>query len=174
MAETDQDAASIIADEELELDLELDVDDSEEVVTLKKGDYEKLSKRANAVPNILARAKKAEAQAKATHIKKEETHQESQKPSDILKADEFKLYRQGYTESEIDLIMHNGGMKALTDEKSPLALGLKVSREQRQAEEAASQTSDTVGLSELERKFTPEQMRNMPKEELEKLIGFAQ
>lgn len=95
------------------------------------------------------------------------------KPSDILKADEFKLYRQGYSESEIDLIMHNGGMKALSDEKSPLALGLKVAREQRTAEEAAEQVSDKAGTSEVERKFTVEQMRNMKADELANLIGYA-
>lgn len=98
---------------------------------------------------------------------------EPTKPSDILKADEFKLYRQGYSESEIDLIMHNGGMKALADEKSPLTLGLKVAREQRIAEEAAGQVSDKSGQSEIERKYTPEQMRNMKKEDLANLIGFA-
>ncbi len=97
----------------------------------------------------------------------------STKPSDILKADEFKLYRQGYTESEIDLIMHNGGMKAIADEKSPLSLGLKIAREQRTAEEAAGFTSDKSGQSEVERKYTPEQMRNMKPDELASLIGYA-
>lgn len=95
------------------------------------------------------------------------------KPSDILKADEFKLYRQGYSESEIDLIMHNGGIKAIADEKSPLALGLKVAREQRKAEEASGQTSDKTGLSEIERKYTTEDMRNMKADDLAKIIGYA-
>jgi len=99
--------------------------------------------------------------------------QEYMKPSDILKADEFKLHRQGYNEDEIDLIMHNGGMKILKDEKSPLFLGLKVAKEQRLAESASDSTNNTAGTSEVERKHTPEQMRNMDTEELAKLIGFT-
>lgn len=133
---------------------------------------------------LYARAKTAEGfiqDADGNWVKKEKPVEKpvineqpvTQKPSDILKADEFKLYRQGYTESEIDLIMHNGGMKALADEKSPLSLGLKVAREQRAAEEAAGQVGDKTGLSEVERKYTPEQMRNMKKEDLAKLIGYA-
>jgi len=92
------------------------------------------------------------------------------KPSDILKADEFKLYRQGYTETEIDFIMHNGGMKSLADEKSPMSLGLKVAREQRNAEDATAKMSDSSGLSEVERKYTTEQLKNMTSKELEAIL----
>lgn len=95
------------------------------------------------------------------------------KPSDILRADEFKLYRAGYTESEIDLIMKNGGMEALKNEKSPLVLGLKVAKEQRQAEEAASRAQDTSGASELERKYSKADLEKMKPEEIEKVLGFA-
>lgn len=99
---------------------------------------------------------------------------ESTKPSDILKADEFKLYREGYSEDQIDIIMANGGYKVIQDEKHPLTIGLKVAKEQRRAEEASSQASSTSGLSEIERKYTEQDMRNMKPEELEKIIGFAQ
>lgn len=92
------------------------------------------------------------------------------KPSDILKADEFKLYRAGYTESEIDLIMHNGGAKLLDDKTNPLVLGLQAAREQRGAEDAASRATDSSGLSDVERKYSEQDMRNMKKEDLEKLI----
>jgi hypothetical protein len=133
---------------------------------------------------LYARAKKAEGfvqDSDGNWVKKEpkpqatisEERQSIPKPSDILKADEFKLYRAGYSESEIDLIMHNGGMKALDDEKSPLTLGLKVAREQRTAEDASNMLSDKSGMSEVERKYTPEQMRNMKPADLANLIGFA-
>lgn len=92
------------------------------------------------------------------------------KPSDILKADEFKLYRAGYTETEIDLIMHNGGAKILEDKTNPLVLGLQAAKEQRGAEDAAGRLNDTSGLSDIERKYTEQDMRNMKKEDLEKLI----
>ena len=96
------------------------------------------------------------------------------KPSDILKADEFKLYRQGYSEAEIDLIMHNGGAKVLEDKKSPLYLGLEAARQQRIAEEAASKVNDSAGLSDIERQYTEADMRKMSKEDLEKIIPHAQ
>lgn len=92
------------------------------------------------------------------------------KASDILKADEFKLYRAGYNENEIDLIMHNGGVKILEDKTNPLVLGLVAAKEQRGAEDAASRVSDSSGLSDIERKYSEEEMRNMKKEDLEKLI----
>lgn len=92
------------------------------------------------------------------------------KPSDILKADEFKLYRAGYNENEIDMIMHNGGAKILEDKTNPLVLGLQASKEQRGAEDAASRVMDTSGLSDIERKYTEQDMRNMKKEELEALL----
>lgn len=99
--------------------------------------------------------------------------QQSVKPSDILRADEFKLYRQGYNEQEIDLIMKNGGMAILSDEKNPLVLGLRASKEQRLAEEASSRAQDTSGTSELERKYTRADIEKMKPEELEKVLGFA-
>lgn len=159
------------------------VDDQQNVNVNLAAD-EKLAALEEQNKKLYARAKTAEGfiqDSEGKWIKKEKPEvkaniseqRESTKPSDILKADEFKLYRQGYTESEIDLIMHNGGMKTLTDEKSPLTLGLRVAREQRGAEEAAGQVSDKSGQSEVERKYTPEQMRNMKKEDLANLIGFA-
>lgn len=124
---------------------------------------------------LYERTKKAEAEAKALKekpvisdtvvVKSSEV-----KPSDILKADEFKLYRAGYTESEIDLIMHNGGAKILEDKVNPLVLGLNAAKEQRGAEDAASRVSDSSGLSDIERKYTEQDMRNMKKEDLEKLL----
>lgn len=146
------------------------------------GAEEKLAALEEQNKKLFARAKTAEGfiqDSDGKWVKKEKPApisepQAVQKPSDILKADEFKLYRQGYTESEIDLIMHNGGMKALADEKSPLTLGLKAAREQRLAEEASGKISDKSGLSEVERKYTVEQMRNMKPEDLANLIGYAQ
>lgn len=131
---------------------------------------------------LFERAKKAEQEAK--DLKEYKARKEAEeaksaiseprtsdyKPSDILKADEFKLYRAGYTESEIDLIMHNGGAKLLEDKTNPLVLGLQASKEQRGAEDAAGRVSDSSGLSDIERKYTEIDMRNMKKEDLEKLI----
>lgn len=127
---------------------------------------------------LYERTKNAEAEAKEAKAKllekpeiSETVNQPSQvKPSDILKADEFKLYRAGYTEAEIDLIMHNGGAKILEDKANPLVLGLQAAKDQRGAEDAANATSDSSGLSDIERKYTEQDMRNMSKEELSKLV----
>jgi len=155
---------------------------TDETVNASSTAEERLAALEEQNKKLYARAKKAEGfiqDSEGNWVKKETKSQAtisetvSTKPSDILKADEFKLYRQGYTEEEIDLIMHNGGLKALANDKSPLVLGLRTAREQRAAEEAAGKVSDKSSQSEVERKYTPEQMRNMKPEELAKLIGFA-
>jgi hypothetical protein len=120
---------------------------------------------------LFERAKKAEAEAKA--LKEKPLISEPTKPSDILKADEFKLYRMGYSENEIDLIMHNGGVKILEDKTSPIVLGLEATKTQRRAEEAASAATDSSGLSEIERKYTEADLRNMKPDEIAALIGYA-
>lgn len=128
---------------------------------------------------LYERTKKAEAEAKEAKAKlievkpviSEPTTKPSEfKPSDILKADEFKLYRAGYNEAQIDLIMHNGGAKILEDKTNPLVMGLLAAREQAGAEDAANKVSDSSGLSDIERKYTEQDMRNMKKEDLEKLL----
>lgn len=123
---------------------------------------------------LFERAKKAEAEAKALREKGITSTQESTKPSDILKAPEFRLSRQGYDEEEIDLIMSNGGPDVLKNESHPITLGIKAARQQKGAEEAASKVSDSSGLSDIERKYTEQDMRNMSKEDLEKLLPHVQ
>jgi hypothetical protein len=169
-------------DEETVIDDTLNVTD--ETVNDSTPNVEEVEALKEQNKKLFARAKTAEGfiqDSNGNWVKKEKPQKveatisevKETKPSDILRADEFKLYRQGYTESEIDLIMHNGGMKALADEKSPLTLGLKVAREQREAEEASEQVSNKSGKSEVERKYTPEQMRNMKPDDLAKLIGIV-
>lgn len=136
---------------------------------------ERASRLEETNKRLYERTKKAEAEAKALKekpaINNEVIVKSSEvKPSDILKADEFKLYRAGYSESEIDIIMHNGGAKILEDKTNPLVVGLLATKEQRGAEDAASRVSDSSGLSDIERKYTEQDMRNMKKEDLEKLI----
>lgn len=139
---------------------------------------ERASRLEETNKKLYERTKKAEEVAKAAKLALEakpaisepQNQPTIQKASDILKADEFKLYRAGYTEGEIDLIMHNGGAKILEDKANPLVLGLQAAKEQRGAEDAASRVSDSSGLSDIERKYTEQDMRNMSKEELAKLV----
>jgi hypothetical protein len=131
---------------------------------------ERLAKLEETNKKLFERAKKAEADAKALKERTITNQQEITKPSEILKAPEFRLSRQGYDEDEIDLIMRNGGPDILKDEKNIITQGIKVSREQKGAEEAASQVSDSSGLSDIERKYGEKDLRNMTKEDLEKLL----
>jgi hypothetical protein len=95
------------------------------------------------------------------------------KPLDILRDEAFKLYREGYDEDEIDIVIRNGGRKILEDKSHPITLGLQAKREQREAERAANAASGNSGLSEVERKYTPEQLANMSQKELEKILPRA-
>ena len=156
----------------------------QEIEALKAADAvkaEKLAKLEETNKKLFARAKEAEGFTQDTEgnwVKKTVVQPIIEatvpKPSDILKADEFKLYRQGYSESEIDLIMHNGGAKILEDKTNPLVLGLQAAKEQRGAEDAASRVTEGSGLSDIERKYTEQDMRNMKKEDLEKLIPHVE
>ncbi len=135
---------------------------------------ERASRLEETNKKLYERTKKAEAEAKELKAKVAEVKpaisEQQTKPSDILKADEFKLYRQGYTEKEIDIIMQNGGVKILEDKNHPLVLGLQASKQQRTAEEAASLVTDSTGLSDIERKYTEQDLRKMSTEDLAKML----
>jgi hypothetical protein len=92
---------------------------------------------------------------------------------DILRDDAFKLYREGYDEKEIDAIMKNGGRKILEDKDNPVTLGILARKEQRGAEDAGSRINSNSQMSEVERKYTPEQLQNMTAAELSKILPHA-
>lgn len=121
---------------------------------------------------LYARAKEAESKLK---LKPAETinNNSSMTPMDILRDDAFKLYRMGYDEKEIDVIIKNGGMKVLEDKDSPITLGIQARKEQRAAEDAGSRLNSSSQLSEVERKYTPEQLQNMSAAELSKILPHA-
>ncbi len=130
-------------------------------VTLTKADFNKMQRKAIAYD------------ATKNKPKPEITNNSSLKPIDILRDDAFKLYREGYDEEDIDLILKNGGRDVLKNENSALTLGLKAKMEQKRAENAAGMTSGGSQLSEIERKYTPEQLKNMDTKELEKILPHA-
>lgn len=133
----------------------------EGVITVSKKEFTKLKRKAIAYDSV----DKVD--------KKQINNQNTIKPSDILKADEFKLYRQGYSEREIDIIMHNGGAKILEDKDNPIVIGLNATQQQRRAEDMASRAGGSSQLSEVEQKYTPEQLANMSSEELKKVLPHA-
>jgi hypothetical protein len=145
---------------------------------------ERIARLEDANKKLFARTKKAEGfvqdangnwvkpqKPQQTVITKEEPSQI--KPMDILRDEAFKLYREGYDEDEIDIVIRNGGRKILEDKSHPITLGLQAKREQREAERAANAALGNSGLSEVERKYTPEQLANMSRKDLEKLLPRA-
>jgi len=93
-------------------------------------------------------------------------------PADI-EDERLELRLQGYSKDDVKFIMQNGGSKILEDKNSLVSIALNTRREQRRAEQAAQQTTNTAGLSEVERKYTPEQLKNMTAKELEKILPHA-
>lgn len=161
--ELNQVADTTMSDEELEL--ELDLGETEDVATLK----EELEKKNKIIRQVLARAKKAE-----TKIKAEPpvvTNQEQSK--DFFEDERFDLFQEGHSKDTIKFIIANGGRKALEDPNSLVSIAVRAQQEQRKAEQAASHTADTSGMSELERKYTPEMLKNMSVAELEKIVPRA-
>ena len=150
----------------------------DEELNLDQQPTEDVEKLRETNKKLYERAKKAEAEAKALKANppitsKKETPSGGIKPSDILRSEEFALHREGYNEDEIDLIMRNGGRAILKDEKNPLVLGLRASKEQRKAEEAAAKAQDTSGLSDVERKYSEADLRKMSVADLEKILPHA-
>lgn len=160
--------------EDLELDLDLSDDTNEFEADQKDWKAEALKYKSMATRykgKLSEQKEKPQEEKPAKKIDISETR--SNNPASILDSDEFALYREGYSNDEIKLIMHNGGREALKDEKSPLVLGLKTAKEQRRAEEASESTVDKTGQSEIERKYSVEQMKKMSTDELANLIGYA-
>jgi hypothetical protein len=130
---------------------------------------------------LFARTKKAEGfvqDADGKWIKKPAapapitTKEETNKPYNILEDEVADLILDGYTKDDVRFIMANGGRTALKDENSYLAIAINTKREQRRAEQAAAQTTNGGG-TEIERKYTPEQLKNMSSKELEKILPHA-
>ena len=159
---------------------EATISDEAELATLREGIddpmvlKDQLRKEADARRQLTARAKKAEDELrtlKAQGIKAEPIISESPTDSTVTLNDEVvDLRLDGYSKSEVQWIMNNGGRKVLDDPNSLVSIAIKAQREQMKAEQAASQVADTSGLSEIERKYTPEQLRNMSVKELETLL----
>lgn len=158
----------------------------EEIDALKAADAEKAERLAQLEETnrkLFARTKEAEGFKQDTDgswVKKEKPAEiinnntsVAPKAIDILRDDAFKLYREGYDEKEIDVIMNNGGRKILEDKDSPITLGILARKEQRRAEDAGSMVNSSSQLSEVERKYTPEQLKNMTADELSKILPHA-
>lgn len=124
---------------------------------------------------LFERAKKAEAEAKAL---KSTQHIDNLTAVPTPKIDDAiwdvaDYIREGYDRNTVEFIAKNGGREALKDPNSLVSLAVKAAKEQKHAEFEASKTSDGSGLTEAERKYSPEQLKAMSKEELAKILPHA-
>lgn len=160
--------ATISVDDELET-LREGIDDP---MVLK----DQLRKEADARRQLTARAKKAEEELKAEKLKNIQaeptitTNEPSNSKPYEINDEVVDLRLDGYSKNEVTWIMQNGGRKALEDTTSYTAIAINAKREQNRAEQAASQTVETSGQSEIERKYTKEQLTNMSVKELEAIL----
>ena len=81
--------------------------------------------------------------------------------------------REGYSRDDVTFIMANGGREALKDPNSYVSIAVKSKMDQRRAESAADQASDSSGMSEIERKYTPEQLKAMSAAQLKEILPKA-
>ena len=132
-----------------------------------------LAKKDKAIRQIHARAIKAETLLKERAPEKETITTSTPTGQVTLNDEVVDLRLDGYSKQEVEWIMNNGGRKVLDDPNSLVSIAIKAQREQLRAEQAADDTNSNVGLSEIERKYTPEQLRNMPLKELEALLPRA-
>ncbi len=159
MSEQDNNGAEATSSDETQLDiLREGIDDP---IVLK----EQLKREAEARRQLTARARTAEANLKTereARVKLEEAGQIENKITNqpANKEDErLELRLDGYSKEEVDYIMANGGSKVLGDKNSFTAIAINTRREQKKAEEAASQTSNS-GLADVEKQVNLNLPRN--------------
>jgi len=180
--------ANNMADEKA-MDVESTISTEAELDTLRDGVddpvvlKEQLKKESNARRQLTARAKRAEDERKAAQREAEELRQKYEKSSDKnitnqsptlnISDDVVDLRLDGYSKDEVAFILANGGRKALEDKNSYVSIAINTRREQLNAERQASKVQDTGNLSEIERKYTKEQLANMSVKELESILPHA-
>lgn len=89
-------------------------------------------------------------------------------PSDE-RFERLELKTEGFTDEEIEFIKPYGGKKAL--ENPYIKTAIETIREKRKAESAVVDVD--TNKSDIEKKYTDEQLKNLPLDELEKLLPKA-
>jgi len=162
---SEQDTVIVDTNTNEEIELDLNQDDTEDVVVLR----ERLAKAEEAKRQIHARAIRAEKALK----EKDPAPQNITKTEYTMNDEIVDLRLDGYTKDEVAFIMKNGGRKELEDKNSYLSIAINTKKEQARAEAQANKIVDNSTLSEVERKYTPAQLEAMTSEELEKILPHA-
>lgn len=119
-------------------------------------------------------AQKEHWKQKATKVEEIEETPEKEIKSEVntdieKRLEKIELTAKGYSDDEIDFIQSNGGKKAL--ENNFVKTAIESIREQRKAEEASVEIDSSK--SEIEKKYTSSQLKNMSAEELKKILPHA-
>lgn len=165
---SEQDTSVVQPQVEQEQELEINLDASDESIDALK---EKLAKAEEAKRQLTARAKAAE-----DTVRKQKTATETPAPTpktdvkgfDLDEVTDLRL--DGYSKDEVKFIMTNGGRKALED-NSFVKVAIEQIRTQKKAEQAIPDMDS--GKSDIERKYTQEQLSKMSAEELYKILPKA-
>jgi hypothetical protein len=134
---------------------------TEEMVSIPKSQFTKLQRRSKAYI-----AMKEEPETPQTPPSRE-------KEAYTLNDEIVDLRLDGYSKQEVEFILRNGGRKELGNKDSYVAIALNTKREQERAEREANKVVDTSGMTDVERKYTTEQLKNMTAEELKKILPKA-
>jgi len=141
--------------EESETSQNTDGEATEKTPTLE--DYLELEKKNK---QLYARAKKAEEEVQKTKTLKQDPSRDDEW------REKMELKVAGYDDKEVEFLLRNGGKKAVDDVFVKNAISAM--REQKKAENAA--VDDSGSKSDIERKYTMEQLKEMPTAELEKVL----
>lgn len=96
----------------------------------------------------------------------EEDNKVKQTPiSSEQRLERLELKTDGYSDREIDFILKNGGKEAVSDEMVNAAI-----ETMRAKDKAESATPDSTGKSPIFKRYTADDVANMPLDELEKMI----
>lgn len=166
------------------------ISDEQELDTLRDGIddpqvlKEHIAKETKARREITARAKRAEAELAALKAKSGEgdgkttvtppVNSNNSPSGDYIPKAELDLRLSGWSQEDARFILLNGGPDSLKDPNSLVSIALKAKKEQKDAEIAAAATTVGAGASEVERKYTADQLKSMTAAELEKILPHAQ
>ena len=166
---------SIMANEIESLDSQnpvVDTVNDENEAVFTQAEVEELLKAKDEEKNRLyARLKKAE--SKSTDAKPALIRQPAQQAEETIW--ELADYiRDGYSREEVEFLKTNGGRDALKDPNSLVSLALKAKQEQKKAELAASQASDTTQYTDGSyEKLSINDLKGKTAAELAKLLPHA-
>lgn len=119
---------------------------------------------------LYERTKKAEAEAKALKSQNKTESQTSETKNSSLGSEDERFERldlktDGYKNDEIDFIMQNGGRSSLDNPLVKAAINA-----QRKAVTSRDATPSGTNKSPVYQKFTERDLKNMPTDELEKIL----